>query len=126
MVRGIFGVDLNRNIALEAMIGAGVSDDSAYGAKLELKHAIGFYIKPKINLTDNLEAFARLGIAKAKLKVSSYYYGSVTDSDNDFSFGAGLAYTFSSGVYGALDYMRYYDKDGLTIDGATLSIGFRF
>ena len=51
---------------------------------------------------------------------------SESDSDGSFAWGLGGRYNFSKTLYGGLDYMQYYKKDGVKIDGVTLNVGYRF
>ncbi|MBZ8142680.1 hypothetical protein CLD22_22635 [Rubrivivax gelatinosus] len=129
-VRGFLGYEVHPNIALEAMFAIGVADDRVGPAfdyvRLKLENSYGLYIKPKVNVTEKLELFARVGYAESKFKATRRGYGSSTDSDGDVSFGVGLKYTFAKNTYGAVDYMRYYDKDDLKVNGVTLGIGYQF
>lgn len=129
VVRGILGADFHPNLAVEGMLGFGVKDDTLTIAgvpvKAEIEHSYGFYIKPKFNATNELELFARLGYAKTKLKVSALG-ASASDSEGDVSYGAGLSYSFTPTAYGTVDYMSYYDKDGVKANGFTLGVGFKF
>jgi opacity protein-like surface antigen len=136
-LRGIVGYDLHPNIAVEGMLAFGVNDDKesfdvggvTVNAKLELQNAYGIYVKPKFNPTKELELFGRLGYARTKLKATVSALGfseSASDSDSDFSYGAGLKYNFDPRMSVGLDYMRYFDKDGVKIDGVTVGFGYRF
>jgi opacity protein-like surface antigen len=132
-LRGILGYDLHSNIAIESMLAFGVNDekesDGTVTVKLGLQNAYGIYVKPKFNPTKELELFARLGLARSKLKATVSAPGisvSASDSDSDFSYGAGLKYNFDPRMSVGLDYMRYFDKDGVTIDGVTVGFGYRF
>lgn len=128
VLRGIIGYEFSRFAAVEGMLGVGVQDDSVrfMGVDVtgEVERAFGVYVKPKFNVTRELEVFARLGYADVKVKASALGI-SATDSDSDFSYGVGASYTFNR-IYTALDYMVYHDKDGAKADGFTLSIGYRF
>lgn len=129
ILRGILGVEVHPNIAIEAMAGTGVKDDTIrfQGMDVETKvsRSYGFYVKPQIKPTSDLTLFARLGYADTKLK-ASISNASISESDNDVSYGVGLGYALSSRAYVAADYMSYYDKDGSKAAGFTLGVGFRF
>jgi hypothetical protein len=136
-----FGYNAHENLAIEMMAGTGFSDIKesgclyAYGDtycgsyKAKLSYAIGVYLKPKFKLGD-AEIFARLGYthAEVKEKVSVDGYGSesVKSDDGDFSFGAGVSYSFTKQVYASIDYMRYYDRKGTELSGPSISIGYKF
>jgi opacity protein-like surface antigen len=136
-LRGILGYDFHQNLALEGMLAFGVKDHTESAvisgvtvkAKLELQNSYGIYVKPKFNPTPELELFARLGWARSEAKVEASAGGfsaSESDSDSDFSYGVGVKYNFNPRTSVGLDYMRYFDKDGLTIDGVTVGFGYRF
>ncbi|EGJ10609.1 porin family protein [Rubrivivax benzoatilyticus] len=130
MIRGILGYEIHPNVAIEAMLGLGTSDDSVSfegeTLKLKVQRTYGLYVKPKVEVAEGLELFGRIGFAESKVKATVVGYGSASDSDNDFSFGAGVKYTFSKNVYGVLDYMRYYNKDDIKVDGFTFGVGYKF
>jgi predicted porin len=124
-LRGIVGYTLHPNVAVEGMLAFGVGDDSINGVDVKLQHAYGAYVKPKFDVTPQFEVFGRLGFTEAKFKATDAA-GSESDSDNDFSYGLGAAYRFNPRMSVGLDYMRYSDKDGVKVDGVTVSFGYRF
>lgn len=129
MLRAIFGWEASPYVAIEAMGAFSVNDDTVRvgGTNVDLKveHAWGLYVKPKMKLGDDVEVFGRLGFAENRIKASAGNI-SISDTGNDVSYGLGLKYAFSKTVYGAVDYMRYYDKDSVKIDGFTLGLGYKF
>lgn len=124
-IRGIVGWDLHPYVALEALLSGGVSDDTVQGVKVKASRTYGFYVTPKYAITPEIEVFGRLGYADSKIKVSSGN-ASASGSDSSFSWGLGAKYNFSKQIYGAVDYMSYYDKDDTKATGVTLSVGYRF
>ncbi|WP_431258909.1 outer membrane beta-barrel protein [Roseateles chitinivorans] len=124
-IRGIVGWDLHPNVALEGMLAGGVSDDTSQGVKTKITRSVGFYVVPKYSFNPQFEVFGRLGYADSKVKFSSSL-GSASGSDSSFSWGLGAKYNFNKQVYGAVDYMSYFDKDTTTVTGVTLSVGYRF
>jgi opacity protein-like surface antigen len=115
-LRGILGYTFHPNFAAEGMLAFGTSSDN----NVEVKNAFGLFLKPKYDF-GNLEAFARLGWVRSEVEV-----GSFSDDDSDFAYGVGLNYNFNPRTYVGADYMRYFDKDGVQVDGFTISIGYRF
>lgn len=108
--RGMVGVKVHPNVALEAMIAPG---------------AYGVYVKPSLQLTPKLQAFARLGRLQTDLDVSSG--GRTVSLDGgDFSYGAGLSYQFTPRLYATADYLSYYSKGDVKADGFTVGIGYKF
>jgi opacity protein-like surface antigen len=129
MLRGIIGYDIHPNLAVEGMLGVGVNDDSTNigGANVNAKvqHTVGVYLTPKFNVTPALDVFARLGYASTRVNLDSAV-GSASSTKGDWSYGAGVQYAFGRATYAGLDYMRYYNKDGVKVDGVTLSVGYHF
>lgn len=130
-LRGMFGYDLNPNLAFEGMVAVGLKDDAlkVNGTNTvinaEIDHAIGLYLKPKAKLTDALEVFARLGYASAKATLSANG-DSVSDTGGSASFGAGFSYTVASKTSLTLDYMQYYKKEGVKARGVSGGVSFKF
>lgn len=129
LLRGIVGTEVHPNVGLEAMLAVGVKDDTVNlgGVPVEAKveRSYGLYVKPKIQATSQLELFARIGYARSKFK-ATFTGGSISESEGDLSYGAGLNYSFTRTVYGTVDYMSYYNKDGVKANGFTIGAGFRF
>jgi len=130
-VRGIIGVDVAENLALEAMLATGMSNASTtilgYTANLKLNSMYGFYAKPKININDKATLFARIGYAQVSgtTSVSSLSYSSST-TNNSMSYGIGMSYKIDEKLSFNADYMYYYNKNSSTATGLALGIGFRF
>jgi opacity protein-like surface antigen len=116
-LRGIVGYNFHPFFAAEGMLAFGTRSDNG----LRLRNAIGVFAKPKFDF-GNVQVFGRLGWVRSKFRVAGF--GS--DSDDDFAYGVGLNYSFNPRTYVGADWMRYFDKDGVSIDGLTLSVGFRF
>jgi len=129
MLRGIFGWEASPYVAVEAMGAFSAHDDTVdlAGTNVDVKveHSWGLYVKPKLKLGSTVELFGRLGFTESRIKASSRW-GSASDTGNDVSYGIGLNFAFTKAMYGAVDYMRYYDKDSVTIDGYTVGLGFKF
>lgn len=129
MLRGIIGYDFHPNLAVEGMIGVGVKDDSTNVAGTpvdgKLEHTYGVYLKPKIDITPAFQLFGRVGYASTRVKLDSPV-ASMSSTKGDWSYGAGVQYAFGRATYAGLDYMRYYNKDGVKVDGVTLSVGYHF
>lgn len=131
VLRGLLGYQVTPNLALEAMYGVNLSDDttrvSGVSVKGEVQHTYGFYIKPQYAVTPVLTVFGRLGYAESKVKLSAPSLGiQASDSDNDVSYGLGLGYTLSPKASVTADYMSYYNKDGVKATGITLGLAYRF
>lgn len=131
VLRGVLGYELHPNVAIEGMVGLGVSDGSTTfsGVKLvgEVDHMMGLYVKPKVAVSPDLELFARVGFMRSKVTGSAPSFG-VTGSatESDASYGLGARYSFSKTTALVVDYMSYYSKDGEKANGLTIGLGFKF
>lgn len=52
--------------------------------------------------------------------------GSAKDDDSDLSYGVGVNIALSEEMSGNLEYMRYADKDDVTVDGIGLGLTVHF
>jgi opacity protein-like surface antigen len=132
-LRGIFGYELNPNLAIEALGAFGLSDStikangvSVSGFTMEIDNVIGVYLKPKTQLNGNLELFGRVGFAHSKGTASAAGVASSSASENGFSYGAGLSYAINPTTSLNADYMSYLNKDGFKANGFTFGVGFKF
>lgn len=124
LVRLSVGKDLDRNLSVEGIYAFTASKDSAVlgGTKYTVKGTMfGAYLKPKIEIAKDVEAFARIGAVHSK-----YEDEASSVSKTKLSYGIGVQAQLTKDVYGQVDYMSYYKADGLSAKGFTLSIGTRF
>jgi opacity protein-like surface antigen len=133
----ILGKDINSNLAIEGMLAVGVSDGKTNftyaGQPVELKaklnDAYGFYLKPKMDLSKEVEVFARVGATKFNYKESVNVgsgYASGNSSDSGFSYGGGLKYKLDRSSSLVVDYMQYYKKDQTKINGLSVGVAYAF
>ncbi len=83
------------------------------------------FLKPKAKINQDLEAFAKLGWAKTKIKASGGGFGA-SDSGSDVAYGVGLQYSITPAAYITGGYMNLYDKDDVSADGWNIGIGYKF
>jgi Outer membrane protein beta-barrel domain len=117
-----FGYEFTKNFATEVTAAGTVKSDSSGGVDFKVDKQWGAYLKGKVEVAQNCELFAKLGYLRTQLSASSV--GSA--SDNSLSYAAGAQYHFNKTFYGQLDYASYYDKDGLSGRGPSISVGVRF
>lgn len=110
---------------LEARAGFGVDDDRTNGVDYSLDNFFGGYAT--LNLANESPATPYLifGFTRIELEATSIL-GTTTEDETDFSYGAGVNVEITPEVAGNLEYMRYYDKDGATVDGLGLGVTFSF
>lgn len=124
LMRLTVGKELDKNLAVEGTYAFTTSKDSAVvgGVKYTGKESFyGAYLKPKMEVAKDVEAFARIGALHTKFEDES---GSL--SKTKLAYGIGMQAQFTKDVYGQVDYMNYYKQDGLSAKGFTVSVGTRF
>ena len=137
MLRGIVGFNFGENLALEGLLGFGVRKDSStttfagtpVRVEGDVRHMFGVYVKPKVMVADSIELFGRLGYVDTRLRSSASVPGfsaSNSSSGSDVSYGLGANFNVAPRAYVGVDYMRYYKKDDVKLDGVTVSVGYRF
>lgn len=124
LARFIVGKDINENLSIEAMYGTSISKDSQQGVDISAS-GYGIFLKPKIEIAKDTEVFGRLGWFKSELKATGSG-GSDSTNGSDASYGLGVQTKFTKDVYGQIDYMNYYKKEGVTSKGFTVSVGMHF
>jgi len=129
MARGVIGYELSPNLAVEGHLGIGVKDDTVrlggLSVKGEVDNMVGAFVKPKVRLGETVELFGRVGAASTKVSASSM---GVSESDRGTSFAYGLGASFNLTPQLSLnaDYMNYYDRKGIKLDGMTFGVGYSF
>jgi Outer membrane protein beta-barrel domain len=124
LARLTVGKELDKNLAVEGTYSFTASKDSSVvgGVTYTGKESFyGAYLKPKMEVAKDVEAFARIGALHTKYEDES---GSL--SKTKVSYGVGVQAQFTKDVYGQVDYMSYYKQDGITAKGFTVSVGTRF
>lgn len=128
---GIFklGVNIDKNFSVEGALGTTIvnADGNVGGIPFTVKYdsIYGVFLKAKTEIASNLDLFARVGYTHATISVTSSL-GSVSAGGSDFSYGIGAQYNFTPTVYGQLDYMSYYNKNGATANGPSIGLGLKF
>lgn len=122
---GRIGLQLNENFAAELYLATSAREDTVNGVDLKIKNAAGLYLKGMAPLGERAKLVGRVGYLRAKLE-SSGPGGSLSNTDNSFSYGIGLQYDFTPQVYGIVDYMSFYDRRGLTVRGPMVGVGLKF
>ncbi len=129
VLRAIIGTEVNPNLAVEAALGTGLSDGSTqvYGVKVtgEVDRMFGLFLRPKVNLSPDLELFGRVGMVRTKVSLS-LLGRSASDSDTDIAYGVGLAYRLGKNASVVVDYMNYYNEDGTKATGLAFGARYQF
>lgn len=126
MARAMIGVSPFAGLGVEGMIGTGVSDDRLRGnsvidSRVKINEFLGVYLASRLNLGP-VELFGRAGVAETRVR----FEGLGSGDASGFSYGGGIRLLPTDNLTLSLDYMNYLDKDGVKIDGYTLSVGLKF
>lgn len=130
MARAMIGISPFAGLGVEGMIGTGVNDDrlrgrsefeGAVNSRVKVNEFLGVYLASRLRLGP-VELFGRAGVAETKLR----FEGLGSASGSDFSYGGGLRLLPTDRLTISVDYMNYFNKDGVKIDGYTLSVGLKF
>jgi hypothetical protein len=123
------GMNLDKNFSTEFMVGTTIADAkiqvSGVPVTLKYENIYGLYLKGKAEIAPNLDVYGRLGYIHGTASASALGVSASTSND-DFSYGVGAQYSFSPTVYGTLDYMSYFRKNGTTAAGPSLGVGVKF
>ncbi len=130
-IRGIFGYEVNPNFSVEGMLALGMNESSisvsgiSTPVNLNIDNMYGFYGKPKLSVSPEMEVFARIGYAHGKA-TASYQGMSSSISGSSLSYGVGMSYAVSKQMSVNIDAMTYYDKNSTNATGTTVGIGYKF
>lgn len=110
---------------VEARAGFGVDDDRVGGVDYSLDNFFGGYAT--LNLANETPAtpYVIFGFTRVELEAEGPFI-TRSDDESDFSYGVGVNIEMAPQVSGNLEYMRYYDKDDVTIDGLGVGVTFNF
>ena len=130
-LRGILGYELHPNVALEGLLSLGVGDASVTVdgdlVDTRVNRVVGLYVKPKVAVSQDIELFARLGYVRTKVTSTLAATGEAeSESASDVSYGFGASYRINDRWSAVVDYMRYYDKDGVRLQGLSAGLRLRF
>lgn len=127
LARLIVGKEFDKNLAVEGAYAFTTSKDSdvVNGVKYTGKvSSYGIYLKPKMEIAEDIEVFARIGALHTEY--SEYSGGKSTANKNRLSYGIGIQAKLTKDIYGQVDYMNFYKQNGVTANGFTISVGTRF
>ena len=131
--RGILGFKQSDTLAYEAVLGTGLSDGTFryYNANgtVGISSMIGFFAKASNKLSDDIEVFARAGLVSAKVDGSASaggYRVSQGSSGSDFAYGVGIKYNLNKDYGLVVDYMNYYNKSDIKIQGLRVGVSLKY
>lgn len=130
-ITGRLGTHFNENVSGELRVGFGVDDDTVsfddgLEADLELESLYGVYIRGGIPVTENIYPYVILGYSRGELKATVAGFGSNSESETDTSFGLGVDVDVIQELTINLEYMNYFDKDGVEVDSVSIGLAKTF
>lgn len=130
---GQVGVKVNPYVAGELRLGIGVADDTAevYGVpvNMELKTIAGIYAKAGLPNQTPIYPYIVAGVSSIELEASASSgnrSASVSDSGSDVSYGVGANIELTDRFAANVEYMQYYDKDGVELSGLSFGAQLAF
>ena len=122
---GRLGTEFSENFSGEVRLGTGIDDDKVNGYKVELDHLYGAYVRGGIPVGSVFYPYAIVGFTHVELERSNRF-GSRKYSGNDVSFGVGTDIHLSPNTDLNVEYMSYYDKKDVSLDGFAVGVTYRF
>lgn len=119
------GMSINKNFAVEARLGVGLTDDSISVFDLKVDNFAGIYAKGILPVSDVASVYGLLGYTQGKITLEGLG-GSASDSDSDISYGIGADFAVSSNTSVGVEWARLFKGDGYKVDGLTLGVSFKF
>lgn len=127
------GYNINKYIAAEVMVAGNLNDAVFYSGSTRIvasvSNAYGAYGKFSLPVNEDFSLFARVGVTNARVDATATNgsrSASAWSSGSDFSYGGGAQFNFTKNIYGQVDYMSYYDKNGITVSAPSISVGYKF
>jgi opacity protein-like surface antigen len=119
---------LCRHEAIEAMLSTTLQQGGANYLKNQDANqntntsatTLGLYFKPAWEITPQLQAYGRLGIAYNNVKTYE------TQNNISPSYGYGFEFYFSRSIGANVDYMQYSNKNNARVNGITTSLSYSF
>lgn len=130
LIVGRLGMEFSETISGELRAGFGVQNDTIEQQSIEVdldwKQLLGGYVRGSFAASDSLfYPYVVLGYSQVELEVSALGE-TVDDDETDFSYGIGGDLALGDTMKINLEYMNYFDKDGLQIDGFAFGLAKLF
>jgi opacity protein-like surface antigen len=133
---------IHPNIAVEGMIGLGLSNKEALKTNTNtysnrVNNMFGIYVKPTWSITDTLSVNARLGYSQAAMEITdrtSTNERKLAYTSSGLSYGVGLSYAFKENMHINLDYLVFggnltglNDADGSAdFSGLNIAVDYKY
>jgi opacity protein-like surface antigen len=129
---GFVGYQINPYLAVEGYLGLGAGhaitteNGINYGEKFKVDSSYGIFVKPRFAISNDMELFARLGYLQNKFSDSNIDRVSFKEAQSSVAIGVGANYYLDNRTYLTGSYMSYYKKDGLSVNGFSVGVGYKF
>ena len=124
MLGVIGGYRFHPNFAAEVRGYGNVSDDELLGVTVEIEHSFSVLAKALIPIGKYIDLYGSLGFATSSAGVSNNST-TVSVSDEDIQYGAGVAFNKGEQLELQLEWMRLFDGDGLEVNGFNINLVYR-
>lgn len=115
------GYRFHENFAVEARGYGNISNDSILGVDLQIDHSFSLFGKAVLPVWKYLDIYGLLGFGQIKASVTGQGYNT-SDSDSDFQYGIGAAFNKGNPLELQLEWVKWYDNDGLDVNGLNLNL----
>jgi opacity protein-like surface antigen len=116
-------------MGLEALLALSTSDGSAtinkVPGQLKINNTWGLYLKPKFDVSPQIEVFGRIGFASTSLGGTGSL-ASASGTSQSGAYGLGLRFKLNKSLGINMDYMTYLQSGNTDVKGATIGLGYRF
>ncbi len=127
------GYNFNKNFAVEGMYAGNLNSANGYvgvvSVTAQVQSAYGAYGKASLDINDMFSIYAKAGATNGTVSATATYGGawaSAWASGTSPSFGVGVQAKINNDIYTSLDYMSYYNRNGVSIAGPSVSVGYKF
>lgn len=125
-IYGRLGAQLNENISVETRLGFGVGDGDLHyqgiDINAEIDSLLGIYARAGAPVSESFYPYVIVGLLRGELSTSITGFGAASESETDMSYGVGADISVNDTSSVNVEYMNWFDKDGVEISG--LSLGF--
>lgn len=119
------GMDVINGLAVEGMLAFGAKDGKSGTKQAELSTLAGVFVKPHAELMPGVEVYARAGFSNLAWSTQTTGAAAVKGSGNSVGYGVGMSYKVADKITAGIDYMSYYNKDSVKLNGFAVSVGMK-
>ena len=115
---------MNENLGFELRAAVGVADDTIDGTDVDLRYAIGGYVRLGAPIEEKYFPYVNLGFTRVDVETSA---GGVdtTEAESDLSYGAGIDIDLNGlGVF--IEYNQYAEINDADVSGFVLGLKSSF